>query len=522
MADFSTDFTGAIGTNLEDTDAGWSLIKGTPGDIELNGNGYLQTAVGGRSAGPPEAMVARQPGTGHYIASLTFANSAYSNNVALLVAATADGATGIWLCQDQNRKQIYKVVNGTPTQLANALGAYRENGAFTLEWDGTNITVRDPADTILYGPTAVADVAAAGGTYAGVASWGTSASDQADAWSVENVGGAVEEADLTADLPPLTGSLGAAQANASLTADLPALIGSVSAVTANAALTADLPALTGSLGAAQGNATLTAGLAALTGSLSAAQTSATLTADLPGLVGVFGAGAQAQLSAALPALTGSLSVTQASAALTADLPALAGALTAAVPGVAAMAGSLPAMTGSLTAVAPASAALSASLPAMTAAIVVSAVIDLSPAEAAVSALFDALDGLSGPDVYRAEALPQRVPAGGVVNLVEGDPAEDDPILGVYRRQWVLTVEVQLAVRAATGPARRSALDRLARSVATAVDADPTLGGAVHYAEMDLLQPVQEIAPEGADVYAAAVLPVRLYYESTRNPYEVPT
>lgn len=369
MSAFSTDFTGAAGTNLEDTDAGWSLLKGTAGDIELNGSGYLQTNAQGRTAGPPEAMVGREPGVDHYAVSMTFANLLFTSNIAILVAATADGANGIWLCQEQNSKQLFKVVGGSATRLEAGLGAYREAGTFTVEWDGSEVTVYDPADSVIYGPTAVSDVASAGGTYCGVTSWAESTNNQADDWEVfllSAPGGS--DADLDADLPAATASVSVSHSSADLSADLPAITGSLGAVQASAELAGSLPAATADMGAAQVDADLSAALPAVVSDLAAAQAAVTfapalpavtasllseqattsLSADLPAVMGVFATGATAAFNVVLPAVVGVLSAAQANASLNTGLPSVTANLGSFQAGVSLDAG-LPTLSGNLSA-----------------------------------------------------------------------------------------------------------------------------------------------------------------------------
>lgn len=145
--------------------------------------------------------------------------------------------------------------------------------------------------------------------------------------------------------------------------------------------------------------------------------------------------------------------------------------------------------------------------------------------AQVKTLLDTLATAAGPTVTRAEVLPDEIPAGGLVNLAEGEPEEVEETLGIVTRHWAERLEIELLVQASTGEARATALAALAAQVATALDidpdagGDPTLGGVVDYARLGQLAGVDDLRIPGAEGIKAAVLPLDLDYTTGRNPME---
>lgn len=146
-------------------------------------------------------------------------------------------------------------------------------------------------------------------------------------------------------------------------------------------------------------------------------------------------------------------------------------------------------------------------------------------ETAVAALFARLSTLTGPLVTRAEVLPDEIPAGGLVNLREGEPQLVDETNGVVTRHWRERALIELVVQKHGGPARATLMDDLAAAVVAALDLDPdaggdvTLGGAVDYAQAHQLERVDDLAIAGAEAVKAAILPVEIDYTTGRNPME---
>ena len=141
----------------------------------------------------------------------------------------------------------------------------------------------------------------------------------------------------------------------------------------------------------------------------------------------------------------------------------------------------------------------------------------SAREAALKALHDVLQGLSGPTVRRNDPLPAKVPSGGLVILRDGDPGEPDVVLSPLTYHWRHAAEVEVLVQEAAPAARDAALDAILQGIAVAIAADPSLGGKVDYAAPGAPEIVDE-AVEGATTIKAALVHVVLEYASA-NPLQ---
>ena len=97
-------------------------------------------------------------------------------------------------------------------------------------------------------------------------------------------------------------------------------------------------------------------------------------------------------------------------------------------------------------------------------------------EQVLSALFDQLQRVPGAAVKRNEALPQVVPAGGLVILRDGDPGEPDVTLNPRSEFFSHRAEVEAFVTPAVSGCGEAALDVLLAAIGTALAADRGLGG----------------------------------------------
>ncbi|MCW1920819.1 acyl-CoA transferase [Rhodobacter sp. KR11] len=132
----------------------------------------------------------------------------------------------------------------------------------------------------------------------------------------------------------------------------------------------------------------------------------------------------------------------------------------------------------------------------------------STRETVLAALFSRLLAMSGPLVLRNEALPVRIPAGGVLILRDGDPGEPEVTLSPLRYFYSHRAEIDVLVQADAG--RDTAFDALTASVGAVIAADRTLGGLCDWIEIQAPETV-EIAAEGTEPVKAAVLPVLIDY-----------
>lgn len=131
---------------------------------------------------------------------------------------------------------------------------------------------------------------------------------------------------------------------------------------------------------------------------------------------------------------------------------------------------------------------------------------------ALKALLDAADTWSGvaPAIKRNEPEAADIPAGGLVVLRDGDPGDPEVYLSPPAYAFSHRAEVVVQVQDANAAARDAALDRILKDLGAAIDADPTLGGAVEMAAASLADSLEEPV-DGAATIKAAVVAVVLEY-----------
>ena len=79
-------------------------------------------------------------------------------------------------------------------------------------------------------------------------------------------------------------------------------------------------------------------------------------------------------------------------------------------------------------------------------------------------------------VQRNSVLPERVPAGGLIILRDGDPGEPEQALGGFGNAYYQhAVEIELYVEEGDAAARDAAFDDLLQQIGVALEADPSLG-----------------------------------------------
>jgi len=110
---------------------------------------------------------------------------------------------------------------------------------------------------------------------------------------------------------------------------------------------------------------------------------------------------------------------------------------------------------------------------------------------------------------RGEVLPERVPAGGLLILRDGEPGEPDVTLSPLTYHYQHRAEIEAVVQ---GADRDVAFDTLCASIGAALAADRTLGGLCDWIEAEAPQPV-DLAVEGAASLKAGIIPVVLHYET---------
>jgi hypothetical protein len=134
----------------------------------------------------------------------------------------------------------------------------------------------------------------------------------------------------------------------------------------------------------------------------------------------------------------------------------------------------------------------------------------SKREQVLGALLAALGAAlpAGAALLRNGALPERVPAAGLLILRDGDPGESAVTLSPLRYHYQHSAEVEVVVQSPT--VRDATFDMLAASVGAALAADRTLGGLCDWVEAEAPHPV-DLAVDGAATLKAAVITIVLHY-----------
>jgi hypothetical protein len=107
-------------------------------------------------------------------------------------------------------------------------------------------------------------------------------------------------------------------------------------------------------------------------------------------------------------------------------------------------------------------------------------------------------------------VPQRLPAGGLVMVRDGETVEETAILSPLA--WAVEHRAEVEVVATTGPL----LDALLVDIAAAIADDRTLGGAVEWAQPGAPS-FDDVEAEGAAAVRAASVPVTLSFTVAGSP-----
>ncbi|MFO1156628.1 MAG: acyl-CoA transferase [Rhodospirillales bacterium] len=99
---------------------------------------------------------------------------------------------------------------------------------------------------------------------------------------------------------------------------------------------------------------------------------------------------------------------------------------------------------------------------------------MSVRETVMAAAFARLATIAGAAVRRNAALPETVPAGGLVVLRDGDPGAPDVTLNPRSEYYTHRAEIEAFAAA------EAAVDVLFQAAAAALAADRTLGGLAEY------------------------------------------
>ena len=133
----------------------------------------------------------------------------------------------------------------------------------------------------------------------------------------------------------------------------------------------------------------------------------------------------------------------------------------------------------------------------------------SKRELVLQALHARLTGVPLAKVERNRLRPERIPPEGLIILRDGEIGEAEVLLSPLSYVW--THAARIEVFSASGDPDAH-LDTLLTSIATVLGADPALGGQID--QMEIGAPdFDGAAPEGGPDIKAAIVPVRLIYET---------
>lgn len=133
-------------------------------------------------------------------------------------------------------------------------------------------------------------------------------------------------------------------------------------------------------------------------------------------------------------------------------------------------------------------------------------------EEVLTALLGRLQSLTAATVKREEPLPEKVLAGGLVILRDGDPGEPEVLLSPLTYLWQHRTDIEVIVQKPPTEAP-AALDAVLAEIGSALGADRTLGGLVDWVEWSAPQ-TRDLAIDGAAGLKGAVVTVTLHYASS--------
>jgi hypothetical protein len=138
----------------------------------------------------------------------------------------------------------------------------------------------------------------------------------------------------------------------------------------------------------------------------------------------------------------------------------------------------------------------------------------SKTEQVLQAIKALLETVPDAVVERNSVLPEKVPAGGLVILRDGDPGEPEQALGGFANAYYHhAIEVEVYVEEGDAAARDAAFDAFLQQIGATLQADPTLGGLAFGVTYGRPEPAIE-AVAGAPAIKSATLSVTIDYETS--------
>ena len=137
----------------------------------------------------------------------------------------------------------------------------------------------------------------------------------------------------------------------------------------------------------------------------------------------------------------------------------------------------------------------------------------SKAEQVLEAIKALLEAVPGAVAERNNVLPEKIPAGGLIILRDGDPGEPEQALGGFGSAYYQhAVEIEVYVEEGDAAVGDAAFDDLLQQIGSTLDADPTLGGFAFGLTYGRPETLIEAVP-GAPAIKSATLTVTVDYET---------
>jgi hypothetical protein len=137
----------------------------------------------------------------------------------------------------------------------------------------------------------------------------------------------------------------------------------------------------------------------------------------------------------------------------------------------------------------------------------------SKAEQVLDAVKSLLETVPDAVVERNSVLPEKIPAGGLIILRDGDPGEPEQALGGFGSTYYQhTVAIEVYVEEGDAATRDATFDALLQQIGVALDSDPTLGSVAFGLTYGRPESTIE-AVAGAPAIKSATLTVTVDYES---------
>ena len=137
----------------------------------------------------------------------------------------------------------------------------------------------------------------------------------------------------------------------------------------------------------------------------------------------------------------------------------------------------------------------------------------SKAEQILDALKALLEPVPDATIERNSVLPEKVPAGGLIILRDGDPGEPEQALGGFGNAYYQhAVEIEVYIEEGNATARDAAFDVLLQQIGAALEADPSLGDLAFGLTYGRPEASIEAVP-GAPALKTGTIAVTLDYEA---------